>query len=253
MTESLLNADEFQQPRERPILHRIVRWSILIGVFIVLLAFLLAPRRYVREAAQRLRCGEHLRVIGLALRQYQDDWGAIPPAYTVDAKGNRLHSWRSLLLPYLGQQELYDRIDFSKPWNDPANSVVRQTPLDCFRCPTARIRSNHTSYGAAVGEEYAFSPKGPRQLSEFIDDTGATIALMELPVEGSFEWMEPRDADEKTLSLMARNPSGHHHRAFNVWMVEGFFRSISEKVSPEQCRALLTISTGDDAGEKFTP
>ena len=59
----------------------------------------------------------NIRNITLALLNYADTHKAFPPAYTVDANGNRLHSWRTLLLPYLDQQSLYESIDFSKPWN----------------------------------------------------------------------------------------------------------------------------------------
>jgi hypothetical protein len=35
------------------------------------------------------------------------------------ASGERLHSWRVVLLPYLGQQELYEKIRLDQPWDSP--------------------------------------------------------------------------------------------------------------------------------------
>jgi hypothetical protein len=41
------------------------------------------------------------KMIALALHNYHDVYAAFPPAYTVDENGQRLHSWRTLILPWL--------------------------------------------------------------------------------------------------------------------------------------------------------
>ena len=78
-----------------------------------------------------MQCANNLKQIALALRNYESVYHALPPAYTVDAEGKPLHSWRTLILPYLEQQALYDKIDLSKPWDDPANKEAYET--DAFR------------------------------------------------------------------------------------------------------------------------
>jgi len=40
---------------------------------------------------------------GLALFNYHDDYGSYPPAYIADESGRPMHSWRVLILPYLGR------------------------------------------------------------------------------------------------------------------------------------------------------
>ena len=62
------------------------------------------------EANRRTICGENVHRITLAMLLYEHEHGTLPPAWTVDADGNPLHSWRVLLLPYLGEQELYAKI-----------------------------------------------------------------------------------------------------------------------------------------------
>ncbi|MEL7264459.1 MAG: DUF1559 domain-containing protein [Planctomycetota bacterium] len=69
-----------------------------------------------------MACSNNVKQIGLGLANYHASWNSFPPAYTVDANGNRLHSWRTLILPYVEQQPLYDRIDLTKPWDDPAHA-----------------------------------------------------------------------------------------------------------------------------------
>jgi hypothetical protein len=81
--------------------------------------------------AGRARCEAHLRQITQALHAYHDQWDRLPPAVTRDAAGQPLHSWRTLILPYLGRQSAYDAYDFSQPWDSPWNrGVARQAALD---------------------------------------------------------------------------------------------------------------------------
>ena len=82
----------------------------------------------------------NLKQIALALLNYEQAHHALPPAYTVDAQGRPLHSWRTLILPYLDQESLYQTIDLSKPWNDPANAKALETSLPFF---VALRRSGH--------------------------------------------------------------------------------------------------------------
>ncbi|TVS08570.1 MAG: DUF1559 domain-containing protein, partial [Planctomycetaceae bacterium] len=63
-----------------------------------------------REGARRATCMSRMKRVVLAMLMYERDHGTLPPAWVADAQGAPLHSWRVLLLPYLGQQTLYDAI-----------------------------------------------------------------------------------------------------------------------------------------------
>lgn len=123
------------QPGKQP-------WSswvkVLLGfvVLVLAIALFLPAVRYTQPAAYRMQCSNNLKRIALALHTYESVYKSFPPAYTVDAMGKPLHSWRTLLLPYLEFSHLYDAIDFAKPWNDPANATARNTEKAVFRCPT---------------------------------------------------------------------------------------------------------------------
>lgn len=135
------------------------RWgSTLLKVFLltVIGCVLVALYLPVFHRGRVGQCWSNLKHINLALGNYHDDYGSFPPAYTVDAKGQPLHSWRTLLLPYLDQSELYRQIDLSKPWNDPANAAVVETALAVFQCPSARTPSNHTLYLCVSGSDCCF-------------------------------------------------------------------------------------------------
>jgi type II secretory pathway pseudopilin PulG len=106
---------------------------IACSIIAFLFALMLPAGRVSRPAARRTQCKNNLKQVALALHNYADDHHALPPAYTVDAKGRPLHSWRTLILPYLDEQALYDSIDLSKPWDDPKNADAHEASLFSFR------------------------------------------------------------------------------------------------------------------------
>ena len=70
-----------------------------------------------------------------ALHQYHADKGHFPPASILgkDGNGGPPHSWRVEILPWLGEQALYDQYRFDEPWDSQHNkSLLPQIP-EVFR------------------------------------------------------------------------------------------------------------------------
>src|SRR5579863_10228509 len=147
---------------------------LVLGTGVVLIAMLLPPVHRGREAARRSQCKNNLKQIGLALHQYEVEYHALPPAYTVDADGKPLHSWRTLILPYLDQQNLYATIDLAKPWDDAVNAEACNTIVEIFKCPSDAGLRNHTTYLASVAPNGCFRLTEPRLLSEITDGLSNT-------------------------------------------------------------------------------
>ncbi|MBC8288680.1 MAG: DUF1559 domain-containing protein, partial [Planctomycetes bacterium] len=76
---------------------------VTLAILAILTALFLPATRTPREASRRSQCKNNLKQIGIALHNYHEDHGAFPPAYTMDANGQPLHSWRTLILLYLAQ------------------------------------------------------------------------------------------------------------------------------------------------------
>src|SRR4029453_18405554 len=140
-------------PAERPAGRgglRLVELLVVVGIIGLLIALLLPAVRYSGDAARRSQCSNNLKQIAIALHSYESDYHCLPPAYTVDATGKPLHSWRTLILPFIEQKLLYDKIDLSKPWDDPAIQAAFAANPQVYRCPSVDNPKSHTPY-LAVG------------------------------------------------------------------------------------------------------
>jgi type II secretory pathway pseudopilin PulG len=150
-----------------------LRLLLAVGVLGILVLLVLPAPRTSKEAARRMQCSNHLKQIGLALQNYHDDYGTLPPAYVADADGKPMHSWRVLILPYLGEKALYDRYNFSEPWNGPNNSKLHSEVSHVFRCPSRRFGqpNTETTYVAVTGPQTAWPGDKAVSMADLTDGT----------------------------------------------------------------------------------
>ena len=85
--------------------------------------------------SQRKRCLTKLLKIGSAAEEYYAAVKEPLPPYIADPSGTPLHSWRVLLLPYLGEQKLYEQIKLDEPWDSEWNRQFHKLMPDCYCCP----------------------------------------------------------------------------------------------------------------------
>jgi prepilin-type N-terminal cleavage/methylation domain-containing protein len=225
----------------------LVELLVVLAIIAVLIALLLPATRSARGAARRSQCVNNLKQIALALYNYEQVYKALPPAYTVDASGRPLHSWRTLILPYLEQEALYRTIDLAKPWNDPANAKALKTPLPVFRCPESVAPENTTTYLAIVAPGGCFLPNEPRRLAEITDAHDSTLSVIEASEESAVPWMAPVDADESLVMSLGPNSKLHHTGGTNAACVGGGVRFLKAYTPAKVRQAMISISGNDDA------
>lgn len=103
----------------------------------------------VRQLDQRKDCENRMRKMGAAVqsfakahREILPNNRSIQPVPNSDPAQNQigtpLGSWNTILLPYLGQEELYKRYDLAQDWYDGESSKNREVScqaVDLFVCP----------------------------------------------------------------------------------------------------------------------
>ena len=157
-----------------------------------------------------------------------------------------MHSWRTLILPHLDQQRLYETIDLSKAWDDPANAAAYETMIPTYLCPSIQIPEQHTTYLAVVASDSCFRPTEPRLFSEITDEHRETLMVIEVGPGQAVHWMSPLDADEKlVLSLGPKSKLPHTgwvHAAF----VDGSIHFLADEMPAAERRERISISGNDD-------
>jgi prepilin-type processing-associated H-X9-DG protein len=242
---------EFIAAVPKPRLRRrftIVEILFVIGTVLVVIALAMPSTTCCGPAMRRAQCVNNLKQIGLALCMYEQEYKALPPAYIVDAQERPLHSWRTLILPYLDQKDLYATINLSRPWNDPANATAQSKSVSVFVCPSTRGPGpwNTTNYLAIVADNGCLLPTRPRPLAEITDDHSSTLMVIEVDDERAVPWMAPTDADESlVLNLGTPRSNLHHSGDINAGFVDGRVRSLKANTKPDVRRALMSISGGE--------
>lgn len=216
---------------------------LVVAIIAVLIAMLLPASRSAGPASRRAQCTNNLKQIAMAITNYEQAYKALPPAYTVDAGGRPLHSWRTLILPYLEEGAIYRTIDLSKPWNDPSNAKALETSPSVSRCPEADGPPNTTTYLATVAPNGCLIPKVPRRLAEITDAHTSTLMVIEAGDEDAVPWMAPVDADE---SLVLSLGPDHHSGGTNACFVDGRASFLKADTPARVRRALISISGNDN-------
>ena len=86
----------------------LVELLVVIAIIGVLIALLLPAIQAAREAARRAQCVNHLKQIGVAVHNFHDTVGGLPP---LNLAPYRQVTFWFLILPFLEQQQSYARID----------------------------------------------------------------------------------------------------------------------------------------------
>ena len=125
----------------------LVELLVVIAIIGILIALLLPAVQAAREAARRMKCSSNLRQLGIAVHNYHDAHGEIPPlgyGSYADDFGNPTFNKGSLwvrLLPYLEETSVNSMIDRDQlDWTnqrDPITEVpVADQVLGSVLCPS---------------------------------------------------------------------------------------------------------------------
>jgi Protein of unknown function (DUF1559) len=193
-----------------------------------------------------------MKQLGLAMHNYNDTHGRLPPAVVYGENNQPLYSWRVLLLPYIEQQELFDKFKLDEPWDSPHNiQLLKEMPATYAPPPgkRSRVPANHTVCKVFVGRGAAFEGReGKRLPKDFPGSTSNTILIAEAgePVP----WTKPED-----FAYDPDQPLPDFHclfkDGFRVGLADGSMRWILYKTSDKTIRAAITGNERDLSGSEW--
>jgi hypothetical protein len=199
------------------------------------------------DVATRL---EQANRIGEAWRTYLDRHGKFPSSVAVNASDQSPQSpgqfsWRVALLPSLGYQELYDRFDFTQPWDSPHNlEIARQIP-ESFPLAGTDGRS-HWILANCDAALYGPARTQP-SLADVSDRKIWTAAVLESTADRQIFWTDPHEPETNL-----ENSSIEWGRAdeFGVMMITVDGQTRIVRKNQTALKAVLTRSGGETLSRK---
>src|SRR5438093_7201056 len=76
------------------------------------------------EKEARQTSVNNLKQLALAMHNYHDTYGHLPPAALKNKKGKPLLSWRVALLPFVEEDKLYKEFRLDEPWDSAHNKKL---------------------------------------------------------------------------------------------------------------------------------
>jgi prepilin-type processing-associated H-X9-DG protein len=154
----------------------LVELLVVLAIIAVLMGLLLPAIQRVREAANRMKCANNLKQLGLAMHGYHDAAGYLPPGITTWQNGeDAAHTGFTYMLPYLEQDNLFRPIDLKKQWYARANYDPVAVEIPLLYCPSNRAGGSMD----LTAEIYAWGGAMPPKVgsTDYVLCKGANAAI----------------------------------------------------------------------------
>ncbi|MFO0942265.1 MAG: DUF1559 domain-containing protein [Pirellulales bacterium] len=108
--------EEVRKPNRLPL-----TWIelVVVAFIIMILTTLVLPAVRTAREYSLSKYNNNLKMFALGVHNYESVFKCYPPGYLQDPRGQNLHSWRSLILPFVEENRAYQAIDFSAAWDSP--------------------------------------------------------------------------------------------------------------------------------------
>jgi prepilin-type N-terminal cleavage/methylation domain-containing protein/prepilin-type processing-associated H-X9-DG protein len=206
----------------------LIELLVTIAIIALLIGLLLPAVQQAREAARRAQCANNLKQIGLALHNYEGQWGMFPTSTRPipTQPGGKQAATLARILPFLEQGSLFNQYEFRVNWFEAPNPPVIQTQLAVFQCPSTPNSNRLDTKLITVG---GVSFSGPRACADYapMEGVGSLLTgtgLVDVQSEGSpgalqvnftqCRLADIRDGTSSTLLIA-------EHAGRPVWYIRG--------------------------------
>jgi prepilin-type N-terminal cleavage/methylation domain-containing protein len=215
----------------------LVELLVVIAIIAVLIALLLPAVQKVRESANRARCLNNLKQIGLAVHHFHDVRGGLPPAVT----GNTGLTLWGVILPFIEQEALASKLNMDASGGVDActsashigtaaanaslanyNALNKALGVSTYLCPTRRTSPAMNNWNLPVGD-YAIIMAAPAGQDWVFTNVTPDVQNQALRVA--------KCAGDMNLVYISNGPSPLYNNPNAGWMPRDTFARITDGLS----------------------
>ncbi|MFH1301126.1 MAG: DUF1559 domain-containing protein [Planctomycetota bacterium] len=197
----------------------LIELLVVIAIIAILIALLLPAVQQAREAARRSSCKNNMKQLGLALHNYHETHRIFPQMHVENIRnttydppnGESYLGWNTMLLPFMDQAPLYNKINMNGPWRSPTGTIAQlsliKTPIATLACPSDPADGGNPNIGnwgksnyvglyscyrllpgttTKSGVTSAWADHTARKMKSFRDGLSNVVLLGERTTEGGY-------------------------------------------------------------------
>jgi prepilin-type N-terminal cleavage/methylation domain-containing protein/prepilin-type processing-associated H-X9-DG protein len=263
-----------------PLRHPISRFAftliellVVIAIIGILVGLLLPAVQRAREAANRTRCGNNLRQIGVGLHHYHDVYASFPPGGIEWRPPNdptkKQLAWSAYILAFMEQQNLAGQLDLTKAFDSAENAAAAAVVIPIYVCPSTPRSGFHIDgravcdYGGIYGERITGPNNPPKgvmiydrafRLAEISDGSTHTLIVGESAGFPDGQWINGLNLFDQGFPINQAPETEHDIRSFHPQGAQGLFcdgsvRFLRNSLGPKYVAAICTRALGETLEE----
>ena len=186
-----------------------------------------------------------LKQIALSMHNFYDVHNHFPPQALVDGSGNRLLSWRVLILPWMDQAPLHNEFHLDEPWDSEHNlKLVARMPA-VFKAGSLSgdpPEVGKTRFVAPLTKSSVFGRIGPgTQMREIMDGTSNSLMVVEVDADKAVIWTKPEDVEISEADPLS-SIIGPDTKTFAACLCDGSARIFSREIMAFDESALVCFA-----------
>jgi hypothetical protein len=182
-----------------------------------------------------------------------------PPPALINKDGKAVLSWRVLILPYLGEHELYEQFKLSEPWDGPHNKKLLSKMPSVYASPGVKTREPFSTFyqvfvSPKTKEGHKATEKGGSEIqaafvqgeaqiypAHFPDGLANTIFIVE--AGNAVPWTKPEDLPYDTDKPLPQL-GGMFPDVFQVAFADGEAHVLTKRYNEYNLRRYVTSNDG---------
>jgi hypothetical protein len=206
-----------------------------IGAGLLVAVLGLVPAKLTIEYVldQSARNDPGLGQVASGLREFSEKHdNRLPPAALCGPDGQPLLSWRVLVLPSLGQGDLYNEFHLDEPWDSPHNIALLPRMPTVYAPPLgkrSKVPPYHTVCHAIVGKDTAF--EGTRGVRIPANYPSAACSLLIVEAGDPVPWTKPQEIAGDPYDHLPELHGGLFKDEFRVAFLDGHVTFMKEPMN----------------------